>query len=86
MDFITGKYYRYCYAKESYFYFKFDYIYLNEVYSTGYYNAPMFGTDSHNECVEVGIEDILEYLPIDSPDKTNYYRKRKIELLLNGNK
>lgn len=91
-----GKYYTYFYDDADW-YFRFKSIKNKKsVLSTGYCcyveNGILIGYYYHKNLhlggsgvnyKEVCLEDLLDYLPIDNPDKINYFRKKKIKMLLN---
>lgn len=91
-----GKYYTYFY-NDTDWYFRFkSKTNTNSVLTTGYciYNGNGISGKYYSNIKltlgtptmyyqEVSLEDLLDYLPIDNPDKINYFRKKKIKMLLN---
>lgn len=86
-DLIVGKYYL---VENHNFYFKFESNPTNpienlildyHIITNRYYIGGCLAKNFY-DFKEVFIEDIIEYLPIEHPDKINYVRKQRIKNLL----
>ena len=78
---INIKYYIKCRCKSLDAVYTF---YAIRVCDKNYHSFSSFGIKYHI-FEEVGLEEFVEYLPDDYPDKIVYNRKQKIKMLLNGN-